>query len=247
MKKNLIKSIILFVLIFVNSFANAEDCGKYNFYKYNKSLANVSNITVTVSTNQCTLSFKTDALISTKNTIKIKNCSQCPKIIYVYCAAYDCLSYDAYVEKQSDQSLLQYSMESPSDKDSDEESVIIPGKENDKYSNIETCTDVDVNHIKACGCIPAEVADITSKVYFILRLIGPIILLIIGGFEMAKAIAAQDESAIEKAKKKLVNKFIAAAAIFLVLTIIKFAVSLVADDISGVYKCIDILLDGYVI
>ena len=124
---------------------------------------------------------------------------------------------------------------------------ITPGKENDRYSDVETCTDVDVNHIKACGCIPAEVADITSKVYFILRLIGPIILLIIGGFEMAKAVAAQDESAIEKAKKKLVNKFIAAAAIFLVLTIIKFAVSLVADDISGVYKCIDILLDGYVI
>ncbi len=123
----------------------------------------------------------------------------------------------------------------------------LAGEENDRYSDVETCTDVDVNHIKACGCIPAEVADITSKVYFILRLIGPIVLLIIGGFEMAKAIAAQDESAIEKAKKKLVNKFIAAAAIFLVLTIIKLAVSLVADDISGVYKCIDILLDGYVI
>ena len=123
----------------------------------------------------------------------------------------------------------------------------IPGQENDRYSDVETCTDVDVNHIKACGCIPAEVADITSKVYFILRLIGPIILLIIGGFEMAKAIAAQDESAIEKAKKKLVNKFIAAAAIFLVLTIIKLAVSLVAGNTSGIFKCVNILLDGYVI
>ncbi len=123
----------------------------------------------------------------------------------------------------------------------------IPGQENDRYSDVETCTDVDVNHIKACGCIPAEVADITSKVYFVLRLIGPIILLIIGGFEMAKAIAAQDESAIEKAKKKLVNKFIAAAAIFLVLTIIKLAVSLVAENSPGIFECVNILLDGYVI
>ena len=125
--------------------------------------------------------------------------------------------------------------------------VIIPGQENDRYSDVETCTDVDVNHIKACGCIPAEVADITSKVYFILRLIGPILLLIIGGFEMAKAIAAQDESAIEKAKKKLVNKFIAAAAIFLVLTVIKLAVSLVAENTPGIFECVNILLDGYVI
>ena len=121
------------------------------------------------------------------------------------------------------------------------------GKENDRYSDVETCTDVDVNHIKACGCIPAEVADITSKVYFILRLIGPIILLVIGGFEMAKAIAAQDESAIEKAKKKLVNKFIAAAAIFLVLTIIKLTVSLVAENTPGTFECVNILLEGYVI
>ena len=124
---------------------------------------------------------------------------------------------------------------------------ITPGKENDRYSDVETCTDVDVNHIKACGCIPAEVADITSKVYFILRLIGPILLLIIGGFEMAKAVATQDESSIEKAKKKLVNKFIAAAAIFLVLTIIKLAVSLVAENTPGTFECVNILLDGYVI
>lgn len=49
------------------------------------------------------------------------------------------------------------------DNSTDEEAEIIPGKENDRYSDVETCTDVDVNHIKACGCIPAEVADITSK------------------------------------------------------------------------------------
>lgn len=123
----------------------------------------------------------------------------------------------------------------------------IPGQANDKYAGIETCTDVDVNYIKACGCIPAEVADITSKVYFILRLLGPIILLIIGSFDMAKAVVTQDEKSIAKAQKKLVNKFVAAAAIFLVLTIIKFAVGIVADDVSGIFKCIDILLDGYVI
>ena len=62
---------------------------------------------------------------------------------------------------------------------------------------------------------------------------------------MAKAIATQDESAIEKAKKKLVNKFIAAAAIFLVLTVIEFVVGLLAKDATSTMKCINILLDGY--
>jgi len=122
-----------------------------------------------------------------------------------------------------------------------------PGKPNDKYSGIETCSDVDIKRIKACGCIPAEIADITSKIYFILRIVGPVLLLILGGFDMAKAIATQDENAIEKAKKKLVNKFIAAAAIFLVLTVIEFVVGLLAKDATSTMKCIDILLNGYFI
>ena len=125
--------------------------------------------------------------------------------------------------------------------------VPLPGAPNDKYGDLNTCSDIDVNKIKACGCIPAAVADITSKAYFILRIVGPILLLILGGFEMAKAIASQDESSIEKAKKKLVNKFIAAAAIFLILTIMELVVNLLAKNSAGILKCIHILLDGYVI
>ena len=122
-----------------------------------------------------------------------------------------------------------------------------PGKPNEKYEGVEDCGDLDVNRIKACGCIPAGVADITSRIYFILRIVGPLLLLILGGFEMAKAISTQDESAISKAKKKLVNKFIAAAAIFLTLTIIKFIVGIVADDATSLFNCVEILLNGYVI
>ena len=173
--------------------------------------------------------------------------ASCKSLYYKYYPESKLLNFRAsaksgYTELAAGNSVLVYSLSTGTGS-----SPIRPGQENDRYSDVETCTDVDVNHIKACGCIPAEVADITSKVYFILRLIGPIILLIIGGFEMAKAIAAQDESAIEKAKKKLVNKFIAAAAIFLVLTIIKLAVSLVAENTPGTFECVNILLDGYVI
>ena len=122
-----------------------------------------------------------------------------------------------------------------------------PGNPNDKYGGVEDCGDLDVNRIKACGCIPAGIADITSRIYFILRIVGPLLLLILGGFEMAKAISTQDESAISKAKKKLVNKFIAAAAIFLTLTVIKFIVGIVADNSKALFECIEILLNGYVI
>ena len=111
----------------------------------------------------------------------------------------------------------------------------------------DTCDDLSVDRIKACGCIPAGIADLTSKAYFILQIIGPVLLLILGGFEMAKAVSTQDESAIEKAKKKLVNKFIAAAAIFFVFTIMQFMVNLLAKNAEGIIECVDILLNGYVI
>ena len=111
----------------------------------------------------------------------------------------------------------------------------------------DTCDELSVDRIKACGCIPAGIADLTSKAYFILQIIGPVLLLILGGFDMAKAIATQDESAIEKAKKKLVNKFIAAAAIFFVFTIMQFLVNLLAKNATGIIECVDILLNGYVI
>ena len=120
-----------------------------------------------------------------------------------------------------------------------------PGAPSEKYAGLSTCTDLDVNKIKACGCIPAGVADITSKAYFLLRIIGPVLLLIVGGFDMAKAVTSQDEKAIAKNQKKLVNKFIAAAAIFLVPTVLQFIVSLVANNANDSFRCINILLDGY--
>ena len=122
-----------------------------------------------------------------------------------------------------------------------------PGTNTNRPSGFVQCSDIDVDKIKACGCIPAGVADITSKIYFILRIVGPVLLLILGGFDMAKAVASQDESSIEKAKKKLVNKFIAAAAIFFVLTIMEFVVGIFAKNAEGILECIYILLDGYVI
>ncbi len=120
----------------------------------------------------------------------------------------------------------------------------------DPYKGVEKCekgvTD-EINYIVACGCIPANIADIMSRVYYILRVVGPILLIIVGGIEMAKAVATQDESSIEKAKKKLVNKAIAAAAIFVVFTIIKLGVSIVRDQSQTVelYECLEYLLNGY--
>ncbi|MBQ4633805.1 MAG: hypothetical protein IJB71_00465 [Bacilli bacterium] len=121
----------------------------------------------------------------------------------------------------------------------------VSGMPHGKYEGIETCDELDVDRIKACACIPAGVADITSRVYFLLSIIGPLLVLITGGYDIAKALAGQDAKSIAKAQNRLVNKFIAAACIFLVFTFVKFGVGLVADDADNLFKCVNILLEGY--
>ena len=96
--------------------------------------------------------------------------------------------------------------------------------------------------------MPAAVADITSFIYGFLKIGGPVLLIILGAIDLGKAIVATDESGIQKAKKKLVNKFVAAASIFLVFSIVQMIVSIVGGEgyvqqTEG--NCLYYLLNGY--
>ncbi len=116
----------------------------------------------------------------------------------------------------------------------------------DKYKDITSCRDSDYKYIKECGCMPASITDLTSRLYMLIKIAAPALLLVIGGFDLIKAMSSQDESAINKARQKLLRKFIAAAAIFLIFTLIQFIVSTLSNDASTTMKCVDYILNGYV-
>ena len=117
------------------------------------------------------------------------------------------------------------------------------------YDDIVKCDGANaINSIPSCWCMPAAVADITSFIYGFLRIGGPVLLIILGAIDLGKAIVATDESGIQKAKKKLVNKFVAAASIFLVFSIVQMIVSIVGGEgyvqqTEG--NCLYYLLNGY--
>ncbi len=115
-----------------------------------------------------------------------------------------------------------------------------------KYDDIVSCRDADYKYIKECGCMPASLTDLTSRLYMLIKIAAPALLLVIGGFDLIKAMSAQDEKAINKARQKLVKKFIAAAAVFLIFTLIQFIVSTFANNVTDTMKCLDYLLNGYV-
>ena len=117
------------------------------------------------------------------------------------------------------------------------------------YDEIERCEGAAaIDGIPSCWCMPAAVADITSFIYKFLQIGGPVLLIILGAIDLGKAIVATDESGIQKAKKKLVNKFVAAACIFLVFAVIQMIVNIVGGNdyvqqVEG--NCLYYLLNGY--
>lgn len=115
-----------------------------------------------------------------------------------------------------------------------------------KYKDIQSCKDTTYKYIKQCGCMPASLTDLTSRIYMLIKIAAPALLLIVGGFDLVKAMSAQDDSAIKKAQQKLVKKFVAAAAVFLILTLVQFLVSTLSNNATDTLKCLDYLLNGYV-
>ena len=117
------------------------------------------------------------------------------------------------------------------------------------YDKIEKCEGANAIHaIPSCWCMPAAVADITSFIYGLLKIGGPVLLIILGAIDLGKAIVATDESGIQKAKKKLINKFVAAACIFLVFSVIQMIVNIVGagdyvQQVEG--NCLYYLLNGF--
>ena len=117
------------------------------------------------------------------------------------------------------------------------------------YDEIERCEGAAaIDGIPSCWCMPAAVADITSFIYGFLKICGPVLLIILGAIDLGKAIVATDESGIKKAEKKLINKFVAAACIFLVFSVIQMIVSIVGGEgyiqqTEG--NCLYYLLNGY--
>ena len=91
-----------------------------------------------------------------------------------------------------------------------------------------------MKYINILDC-DAELKVIVSFVKGILGLIQivvPIILIIVGAFDLAKAVMGSDEKEIKAATQKLIKRAIAAVSVFFLVT----AVRVVTSYISSAYK-----------
>ena len=106
-----------------------------------------------------------------------------------------------------------------------------------------------------CGdtVIPKQIVDIIHLVYNAIRIGVPLILIIVGMFDMGKAITQQKEDEIKKAQQLLVKKAIAAALVFLMFSLVSLVIGIVAPKNSDTeegrtntsnWKCIQALIEG---
>lgn len=102
----------------------------------------------------------------------------------------------------------------------------------------------------ACGKaidIPKTIPEVTSFIYSFLQIGVAIILIITGMIRLLKAITAGKEDEMKKAKSLLIRKLIAAVLVFFVAAIVKFVVSIAADnddEVTSVENCINCFISG---
>lgn len=108
-----------------------------------------------------------------------------------------------------------------------------------------------------CGKIPPGVFNVVSMIIMAIQVVVPILLIIWGMIDFTKAVIGQDENKIKDAQKIFIKRLIAAAIVFLTVTIVRFLVNVVVeiqnDDTSGNKAindqtwstCINQFINGY--
>lgn len=96
------------------------------------------------------------------------------------------------------------------------------------------------------GGMPQQIVKIIHLIYNAIRIAVPIILIIVGMFDMGKAITQQKEDEIKKAQQLLVRKAVAAGLVFLIVSLVGLVFSVASGEkTSGeTWKCVDALLSG---
>ena len=100
---------------------------------------------------------------------------------------------------------------------------------------------IDANGINLCqnaGVVKA--AQIVGWMLFVIKILAPLILIIMGIIELAKAVISSDDKAISAAINALIKRAIAAVVIFFIPTIIALIFNIVgeASEAKTKFKCL---------
>ena len=98
--------------------------------------------------------------------------------------------------------------------------------------------------------IPAGIGNVVHLIVIAIQVVVPILLIIWGMLDFAKAIIGQDEDKIKAGQKTFIKRLIAAVIVFLIVTIVQLAINLAAsvagteNNAGSVWTCAKELISG---
>lgn len=112
------------------------------------------------------------------------------------------------------------------------------------------CTDLFEAGEGAEAGIPNAFGNIVHLIVVAIQVVVPILLIIWGMLDFAKAIIGQDEDKIKAGQKTFIKRLIAAVIVFLIVTIVQLAINLAAsvagteNNAGNVWTCAKELISG---
>lgn len=104
------------------------------------------------------------------------------------------------------------------------------------YSKVQ-CGDVDV---------PYLVPQIVRTIILVLQIATPIIIVVLGSLDLAKAVIAHKEDEIRKGQQTFIRRLILGSLVFLVFVVVELIVGLVApkNEEINMWNCVDCFING---
>lgn len=108
-------------------------------------------------------------------------------------------------------------------------------------SNLFVLDNVTCGGITIDGMVPA----FTSAVVNIIKILIPIILIIFGILDLAKAITGNDEKVMKEAQSKLIKRIVYAVIVFFVVALVQFVFGVLgnAGGDSSATSCVDCFIN----
>ncbi len=97
------------------------------------------------------------------------------------------------------------------------------------------------------GYNPEAVAGVTRLIVTVIKIVVPILLVIFGMLDLAKAVIAQKEDEIKKGQQTLIKRAIAAAIVFFVVSIVQLIFGVLlrdSDDRDSIQDCINCFINS---
>ncbi len=97
-----------------------------------------------------------------------------------------------------------------------------------------------LNNFQFSGMIPYVVSTAVT----IIKIVVPILLIIWGMLDLAKAVMAQKEDEIKKGQQTFIKRLIAAVIVFFVITVVQMIITFVSGSDTTVTDCFNCFVNG---